>query len=152
MSAQLDIVIATQAHCPDKKTLTTWAKQALQEKQIQGKIAIRIVDEKEMTELNGQYRNKPYPTNILSFPSNLPPSIHQGWLGDLVICAPVLALEAAQQNKALNAHWAHIVVHGILHLLGHDHEAESDAEIMEALEEKILHQLGFDNPYKVKHI
>lgn len=152
MSAQLDIVLATQSTCPDKALLTTWAQKALEAKQIKGKIAIRIVDEAEMAQLNGQYRNKPYPTNILSFPSNLPPNISKGWLGDLVLCAPIIALEAVQQDKTIDAHWAHIVVHGILHLLGHDHEEEVEAQEMEALEEKILQQLGFEDPYKVKHV
>ncbi|TAL48469.1 MAG: rRNA maturation RNase YbeY [Methylovulum sp.] len=112
-------------------------------------IVIRIVDEQESAELNEQYRNKHGATNILSFPFEAPDiaGIEFDLLGDLVICAPVLEREAQQQNKTLADHWAHIVVHGVLHLRGYDHINDDDADIMEHKEIIILQQLNINNPY-----
>lgn len=153
MSASLDVIFATKANtCPDKKTLTLWASSALNALNIKGKIAIRVVDEQEMSQMNGQYRNKPQPTNILSFPNNMPAPVKRQWIGDLIICAPVLEKEALVAKKDLTAHWAHIVIHGVLHLLGHDHETDTQACEMESLEITILDKLGYPDPYKVTHL
>lgn len=100
-----------------------------------------------MTTLNRDYRGKSGPTNVLSFPADLPPELALPLLGDIVVCAPVVAREAAEQGKPLAAHWAHMAVHGCLHLLGHDHVEEADAVAMETLESTILAQLGFPCPY-----
>jgi len=113
-----------------------------------GELSIRIVDIAESQLLNKQYRGKDRPTNVLSFPladENVPVPV----LGDLVICAPVVELEAQEQEKELEAHWAHMVVHGVLHLLGYDHEADSEAEEMEALEIKIIASMGYADPYLI---
>ncbi len=110
---------------------------------------MRIVDEDESQQLNGQYRQKDKPTNVLSFPADLPEELQLPLLGDLVICAPVVAREAEDQNKALDAHWAHMLVHGTLHLLGYDHIDETDATEMEALETQIITELGFAPPYEI---
>jgi len=100
-----------------------------------------------MINLNSQFRQQPKTTNVLSFPSDLPPELELEELGDIVICAPVVESEAVEQNKLLEAHWAHMVVHGTLHLQGYDHIETNDAEEMEALEEKIITGLGFPAPY-----
>jgi len=106
-------------------------------------VTLRIVDKTEMTELNHRYRGKNYPTNVLSFPIESTPLV-----GDIVVCADVVAEEAAMQHKPLAAHWAHMVVHGCLHLLGYDHVKAKEAVKMESLEISILKEQGFDNPYK----
>ena len=105
------------------------------------------MDEKESTELNETYRLKSGPTNILSFPVEIPEEIELNLLGDLVICAPVLEKEALEQNKALLNHWAHIVIHGVLHLMGYDHIEDDEAELMEGKEITLLSHLGIKNPY-----
>ena len=110
-------------------------------------LCIRIVSEEESRALNNQYREKDKPTNVLSFPADLPPGIPSALLGDLVICQTIVEKEALEQNKALKAHWAHMVVHGTLHLLGYDHETDLEAEEMEALEVELLTSAGFPNPY-----
>jgi probable rRNA maturation factor len=127
------------AGIPAAASLRGWAASALKKK---GELTIRIVNETESKTLNGRYRRKDQPTNVLSFSYSQP-----GLLGDLVICAPVVAREAREQNKDARAHWAHMVVHGCLHLQGHDHENQKEAEAMEALEVRILEKLGFNNPY-----
>lgn len=110
-----------------------------------GELTLRIVGEAESRALNRRYRGKDRPTNVLSFPAEAAPGEKR--LGDLVICAPVVAREAAEQGKHPGAHWAHMVVHGCLHLLGYDHELRQEAEAMEAKERKILTRLGFSDPY-----
>ncbi|HET6566237.1 MAG TPA: rRNA maturation RNase YbeY [Xanthomonadales bacterium] len=110
-------------------------------------ITIRIVDEAESAELNRQYRQKTGATNVLSFPADLPDEVDLPLLGDLVICAPLVESEAGAQGKAVTAHWAHLVVHGTLHLLGYDHIEAAEAEEMESLEARLLQQLGFPDPY-----
>ena len=107
---------------------------------------IRVVAETESQFLNLQYRGKDAPTNILSFPAEIPHIDYQ-CLGDLVVCAPVVAIEAQEQNKELDAHWAHLIVHGMLHLQGFDHQTDDEADKMEALEVEILSTLGYINPY-----
>lgn len=114
-------------------------------------LAVRVVDEKEGCSLNHHYRGKDYATNVLSFPAEMPEGLPKGvkmpLLGDLVICAPVVAREAAEQGKSLSAHYAHLTVHGTLHLLGWDHEDDKEADAMEQLEREILAELGIDDPY-----
>ena len=135
----------TAAGIPAPSTLRAWAMAAL-EGATPGEITIRVVAEEESAALNGKFRHKPYPTNVLSFPYEAEAPSEQV-LGDLVICAPVVAREATEQNKEPHAHWAHMVVHGVLHLLGHDHIQEEEAERMEAKERQILARLGFADPY-----
>ncbi len=113
-----------------------------------GELSLRIVDSPESQLLNKQYRGKDKPTNVLSFPladENLPIPV----LGDLVICAPVVEREAQEQKKVIEAHWAHMVVHGVLHLLGYDHENDTEAECMEALEVKVMASMGYADPYLI---
>ena len=132
----------THAHLPSKLQLKKWAKAALR---VESEVTIRIVDEHEARALNSQYRGKDYATNVLTFPITESPIL----MGDIVICAPVVAAEAIAQNKSITAHFAHLTVHGMLHLSGFDHETEPQAELMEALEVQILAKLGYANPYLV---
>ena len=111
-------------------------------------LTIRLVDEAEITELNATYRNKDKPTNVLSFPFEAPPGVDIPLLGDIIICAAVVAREADEQNKPLKAHWAHMVIHGTLHLLGYDHIDDVEAEVMEGLEIALLGDLGYADPYQ----
>ena len=148
MAITLDLQLAFDA--PDLPTETQfqqWLDATVLPFQAEAEVTIRIVGNAESQQLNFDYRGKDKPTNVLSFPFQCPPGIELPLLGDLVICAPVVAQEAQQQNKTLNAHWAHMVVHGCLHLLGFDHINDDDAEQMEAEEVTILQQLGFTNPY-----
>lgn len=110
-------------------------------------VGVCIVDSVESARLNEQYRGKAYATNVLSFPFEVPPEIENDYLGDLVICADVVAREAREQQKPLLAHWAHLTIHGILHLQGYDHESDEQAQEMEGLEIKILKRLGYPDPY-----
>ncbi|MHC1481614.1 rRNA maturation RNase YbeY [Frateuria aurantia] len=113
-------------------------------------VAIRLVDTEEGRELNHQYRDKDYATNVLSFPAEFPPGVDLPLIGDLAISAPVVAREAAEQGKPELEHWAHLTVHGTLHLLGYDHIDEAEAEAMEALETRILAGLGIADPYLLR--
>lgn len=137
---------------PAANSFRKWAAAALEGRIREADLAIRIVGAKEGRALNRHYRGKDYATNVLSFPAELPEGLPEGvhlpLLGDLVLCAPVIAREAREQKKALNAHFAHLTVHGALHLLGWDHEDERDAECMERLEREILAGLGVDDPYR----
>jgi len=134
---------------PDVKLLKHWAEQTLVYQNQSAELNIRVVDKKEMTALNSQYRQKNKPTNVLSFPFDMPVEAEEElvFLGDIVICADVVNEEAKAQNISENYHWAHMVVHGTLHLLGYDHETDEDADIMEPEEGRILESLGFPNPY-----
>jgi len=114
-----------------------------------GGLVIRVVDEEESRTLNRDYRGIDRPTNVLSFPFESPPGVVLDHLGDLVICAQVVAREAAEQGKTPSHHWAHMVVHGVLHLLGYDHHSDAEAEEMESLEREILGGLGIPDPYMV---
>ncbi|MGR8935633.1 MAG: rRNA maturation RNase YbeY [Gammaproteobacteria bacterium] len=134
---------------PANAQLQCWVDSALSAYPHNAEIVIRIVDTQESAALNAQYRGKSGPTNILSFPFEAPPGIVLDLLGDLVICAAVVSCEAGEQHKPLHDHWAHIVIHGVLHLLGYDHVEEKDAEEMEALEIAILKSLHIANPYEV---
>jgi probable rRNA maturation factor len=132
---------------PDQEHIQHWIDAALEDFNQDTEIVVRIVDEQEITELNEQYRHKKGPTNILSFPVEVPFGIELNLLGDLVVCAPVLEKEALEQHKALTDHWAHIIVHGVLHLLGYDHNNDDEAELMENKEITILNKLNIKNPY-----
>ncbi len=130
---------------PAEQEFQSWAASIESSKDMD--VAIRIVDEQEMAALNLQYRKKSGPTNVLSFPAELPAEVDLPFLGDVIICAPIVASEAATQEKSLLSHWAHMSVHGILHLQGYDHIDEADAAKMESIETSILNSLGFENPY-----
>lgn len=110
---------------------------------------MRIVDEDEARTLNRAYRGKDYVPNVLSFPINAGQEAGIGLLGDVVICAPVVEREAAEQGKASEAHWAHLVIHGVLHCCGFEHDTGEKAERMESLERRILAEFGFPDPYTV---
>lgn len=133
---------------PERHHFDAWADAVLTGRKSDAEVVIRLVDEAESAALNRRYRHKAGPTNILSFPFEAPPEVPVDLLGDLVICAPVVENEAAAQGKGLDAHWAHMVVHGILHLLGYDHAEAGEAERMEAEEIEILERLGINNPYE----
>ncbi len=130
---------------PDEDMFQLWAAEI--ESSRATEIAIRIVDEQEMSDLNRQYRKKTGPTNVLSFPAELHVDVELPFIGDVIICAPIVVKEATEQEKSPLSHWAHMSVHGILHLQGYDHINEADAAEMESLEIKILNKLGFENPY-----
>lgn len=132
---------------PGDDALALWADKAWQ-RGCSSEVTIRIVGREESAELNNQYRHKSGPTNVLSFPFEAPAGITVPLAGDLVVCAPVVADEARDQGKTLTAHWAHMLVHGVLHLQGYDHLNDADAEIMESLEIRLLDGLGFGNPYE----
>lgn len=132
---------------PSHNDFERWVEAALNTRRAEAELSIRLVDEAESAELNLQYRMKAGPTNVLSFPADLPAELAIPLLGDLVICAPVVEKEANEQRKTHQAHWAHMVVHGTLHLIGYDHIDDGDAEQMEALEIDILNTLHYPNPY-----
>ena len=138
---------------PSAASFRKWVAAALDGRIREADLAIRIVDAKEGRALNRHYRGKDYATNVLSFPAEmaegvkLPKGVRMPLLGDLVVCAPVVAREAKEQGKPLNAHYAHLTVHGVLHLLGWNHEDPQEADCMEKLEREILAGLGIDDPY-----
>ena len=133
---------------PSDELIQRWLEQVLAaENREDAELTVRIVDETESAALNEEYRNKSNATNVLSFPFEWPEEVELNLLGDLVIWAPVVEREAKEQEKNSQAHWAHMLVHGVLHLLGYDHIDEAEAETMEAREIKILENLGFPNPY-----
>lgn len=147
MTIEVDIQRASEApDQPDDDSLIRWAALALRDKP-DHELTIRLVDANESQALNSEYRHKDYPTNVLSFPADLPPELNIPLLGDLVICVPVVNREAAEQGKPREAHWAHMVIHGCLHLLGHDHIEDAEAEAMEQLERQLLAELGIADPY-----
>jgi len=134
---------------PSPTAFRAWVAAALEGARRHGaaELAIRVVDAAEGREFNRIYRAKDYATNVLSFPAELPRGLKLPLLGDLVICAPVVAREAAEQRKAVRDHYAHLTIHGVLHLLGYDHEGDTEARKMEALERRILGTLGIADPY-----
>lgn len=154
MNLQLDTQLADELdswsdYLPKADQLSLWASRALLNHTDfdEPELTVRLVDAPESQQLNLEYRGKDKPTNVLSFPFEVPAGIPLQLIGDLIICAPVVHLEAEQQNKTPEAHWAHMVVHGCLHLLGYDHIKDDEAEIMEDLERQILAALGFSDPY-----
>lgn len=136
------------AGIPGDAAIRRWVGAVLGDQGAPAELTIRIVDEEEGRALNSAYRGRTNATNVLSFPFEAPPGIHLPILGDIAICAPVVQAEAREQGKVPAAHWAHMVVHGVLHLLGYQHDADADAEEMEALEVAILRELGFPDPYR----
>ncbi|HHF6795396.1 TPA: rRNA maturation RNase YbeY [Haemophilus influenzae] len=148
-SVLVDLQIATEniEGLPTEEQIVQWATGAVQPEWNEVEMTVRIVDEAESHELNLTYRGKDRPTNVLSFPFECPDEVELPLLGDLVICRQVVEREAAEQEKPLMAHWAHMVVHGCLHLLGYDHIEDDEAEEMESLETQIMQGLGFDDPY-----
>ncbi|TLY48015.1 MAG: rRNA maturation RNase YbeY [Gammaproteobacteria bacterium] len=138
--------IASNTYIPSRYFLQRWVNKALS-KQISNQVNIRLISKKESTELNSRYRHKKGPTNILSFPFEPPPGISSAFLGDLVVCAALVNQQAKQQGKTRLEHWAHLIIHGCLHLIGYDHIHEKDANKMEALEIQLLKELGYENPY-----
>ncbi|KGE03909.1 rRNA maturation RNase YbeY [Pseudohaliea rubra] len=147
----LDLVVqqACEASVPEKEDFERWIGAALAGAGRDGasELALRVVDDAEMAALNERFRGRSGPTNVLSFPADLPPGLDLPLLGDVVLCAPLVAREAREQGKAPAAHWAHLAVHGTLHLLGYDHQATEEAVAMEALETEILGSLGLPCPY-----
>ena len=135
---------------PTNKQLESWANQALSGIKNISEMTVRIVDVSEIQSLNQTYRHIDKPTNVLSFPSEIPDEIDLALLGDIVICASVVEKEAVEQQKSLEAHWAHMVIHGTLHLLGYDHLNDSEAEEMEFKEIEILGHFGYPNPYLIE--
>jgi len=155
--SQVSIAIqrASLSPCqPDDDALQFWTQAVLTDETAlidkQCELCVRIVDEPEMRELNSQYRQRAGATNVLSFPAETIPQIPGYRLGDLVICAPVVNQQAKEQQKSTESHWAHMIVHGVLHLLGYDHIDTEDAARMEQREILILEKYGFSNPYEVK--
>ena len=132
---------------PLKRSFLAWIEAIPELRRRRAEVNILVVDAKEGRRYNRQFRGKDYATNVLSFPYEPLPGEKTPLLGDLVICAPVVAREAAEQGKRLRDHYAHLTVHGVLHLLGHDHETDSEAAKMEALERRILASLGIADPY-----
>jgi probable rRNA maturation factor len=147
----VDIQTACSQSVPAEEDIRRWIAAALHGRatQEQVEVSVRIVESDEMARLNETYRGKTGATNVLSFPAGLPVELAIPLLGDIVICAPVVSAEAAQQGKTEKAHWAHMAVHGTLHLLGFDHIEEEEAAIMEALESTILNGLSFACPYDI---
>lgn|SRR5487761_139676 len=145
---QVTLQTATQTKAlPSDADFERWIGAALAGRRESAELTVRIVDEDEGARLNHRYRHKDYPTNVLSFPAQLPAGVESALLGDLVICAPLVMREAAEQGKPAQAHWAHLTIHGTLHLLGYDHESASQAEEMESLETALLAALGYPDPY-----
>ena len=146
---ELDLQIASDAgNLPSEAQFRAWCELALRQRSADSELTIRLVDESEGRELNHTYRQRDYATNVLSFPADVPDGLLDiPLLGDLVICAPVVEREALEQNKPAHTHWAHMVIHGCLHLLGYDHIEDEEAEEMEALERELLAELGHADPY-----
>lgn len=145
----LDIQRASTAHGqPGDAALRRWARAALAGLDGSYALTLRLVDTQESAALNGTYRRKSGPTNVLSFPCEAQPGLRTRLLGDVVICAPVVEREAREQAKMPHAHWAHMVVHGVLHLRGYDHLTDVDAGAMETLETETLSRLGYPDPYE----
>jgi len=151
VNLQVDVQLASaEPDLPSPGQFQEWARAALADARDEAELSIRVVDEAEGAELNRRYRGGDGPTNVLSFPFSAPEGVEFVLLGDVVICAPVVRRESAGQGKDPLAHWAHMVVHGCLHLLGHDHQDDAQAQRMEALERGILARLGYPDPYDVE--
>jgi len=145
----MELTIQDVSECgdvPGEDEIERWLLAALENKDI--KLTVRLVAEEEMSELNRKYRHKQGPTNVLSFPFEDPPGVSSGILGDIVICAPMVKREAAEQNKTAVSHWAHMVIHGAMHLQGYDHQNAKDASVMEQRETRAMTELGFPAPYQ----
>ena len=152
MKLRVDIQTACSQPIPAEEDIRSWIAATLdgQATPDEVEVSVRLVDGAEMAQLNATYRGKEGTTNVLSFPADLPAALALPLLGDIVICAPVVRAEALRQGKSQQAHWAHMTVHGTLHLLGYDHLEEEEATIMEALETTILQTLSFGCPYNTE--
>ena len=153
MSYHIDLQHACSIPVPvSDELLISWAELPLSDHLLAAELTLRLVDEEEISDLNYRYRQQDKPTNVLAFPSNIPDNIELDFplLGDLIICPAVLARECLELERTVEAHWAHIVIHGVLHLLGYDHINDSDTEIMQSLETKLLATLGFSDPYQLE--
>ncbi|EAQ51816.1 rRNA maturation RNase YbeY [Vibrio sp. 10N.222.54.F12] len=149
MSIELDLQLAVENEqgLPTEQDIQLWLDKTIPQFQESAELTVRIVDTQESHQLNHDYRGKDKPTNVLSFPFEAPPGVELDLLGDLIICRQVVEKEAEEQSKPLLAHWAHMVVHGSLHLLGYDHIEDDEAEEMESLETEIMQTMGFEDPY-----
>ena len=148
MSFEVDVQRASDARrLPDDSTLVAWAGEVMRRHCASAALSVRLVGEREGAGLNEQYRHGNGATNVLSFPFDERRLTDPPLLGDVVICAPVVEREAKEQGKDVCSHCAHMLVHGVLHLLGHDHQGEDDARLMESLEREHLRALGFADPY-----
>ena len=147
----LQVVSENQESLPELAQIEAWVSAAIvaasDQNRDEAELTVRIVDAAESQALNGQYREKDKPTNVLSFPFQNPPGITLPLLGDLIICKAVVEKEAIEQNKRLTSHWAHMLIHGTLHLLGYDHIDEEEAETMERIETNLMIELGYNDPY-----
>jgi probable rRNA maturation factor len=153
MNIYIDIQHAHSKKLPiDDQTLIDWAKSAVLRRQNSAELTLRIVDIDEITQLNHQYRKHNKATNVLAFPASIPAGITLDvpFLGDIIICASVVEKESIELHKPLDAHWALMVIHGVLHLLGYDHIEDNDAIIMQAIEIELLATMGFNNPYQTE--
>jgi probable rRNA maturation factor len=150
VSLQIDIQRACSTSTVADENIENWIAAALAHRQGDAEVCVRLVTEEEMSRLNHQYRGRDSSTNVLSFPADIPADLEHPLLGDIVICSAVVAREAAEQDKGEQQHWAHMLVHGCLHLLGYDHIDAADAEQMESLETTILQALGYPCPYTGK--
>ncbi len=159
MTIDVEVQYALEAEgIPDQARIQYWVESALtlskevEKENEQAEVVVRVVSREESAQLNQQYRGKQGATNVLSFPFEMPDEVKESGdmnlLGDLVICAPVVEEQAQEQGKELFAHWAHMVVHGCLHLTGYDHQVSVEAEEMESLETTILAGMGFSSPYE----
>ena len=147
LDLQVALAQSQGAELPEQAVLEQWVTAALEGQIGEAELTIRLVENDESALLNKQYRDKQGPTNVLSFPFEAPADVPLPLLGDLIICVPLVAQEAQEQGKAVRAHWAHLVVHGVLHLRGYDHIDDNEAREMEDLERKIMAYLGFGDPY-----
>ena len=149
MNLSVEMQRRVRTWAPPRADITAWASTALGRRAVGRELGVRVVGASESRRLNARYRGRDKPTNVLSFPvPELPTGSGQLPLGDLVICPEVLRAEAREQGKSLRAHWAHLVVHGALHLIGYDHMRPAEASRMERREIAVLRRLGFPNPYR----
>ena len=145
---EVDVQVACDSqNLPTPREIAAWVETALEGERTDAEVTVRIVDEEEGAKLNRVYRGQPNPTNVLSFPCEGAAELGLALLGDIVICAPVVEREARAQHKEVPAHWAHLVVHGTLHLLGYDHQSPRETEHMETTERAVMDRLGFSDPY-----
>lgn len=153
MNHSVDIQIACECPLPvSESQMSEWVTLALSEQSKPAELTLRLVSAEEITDLNKTYRKQDKPTNVLAFPGNVPEHIELDYcfLGDVIVCPAVLASESVEHQKTQEAHWAHIIIHGVLHLLGHDHLEEQDTARMQELEIRLLSKLGFANPYDLE--
>lgn len=153
MNYLIDIQLASKHPLPlTKAEIKNLASLALRDHRNKAELTLRLVDADEMTSLNHQYRKKNKVTNVLAFPSAYPDivELEHPFLGDVILCPEVIQTESQEQNKTIKAHWSLIVIHGVLHLLGYDHIKDNEAKVMQAIEIKLLAELGYENPYEIE--